>query len=109
MVTAIIMAAGSSTRTGFDKLQAKIAGRAVIQHTLAAFEKAECIDDIILVCRERESIGDFIASGDFKKVRTVIRGGERRQDSVHAGLNELAESSEFVAVHDAARPLITPS
>lgn len=108
-MTAIIVAAGSSTRTGFDKLQAKIAGMAVIQHTLAAFEKADCIDDIILVCREIESIRDFIASGDFKKVRKVIRGGERRQDSVHVGLNEVAENSDFVAVHDGARPLITPS
>jgi 2-C-methyl-D-erythritol 4-phosphate cytidylyltransferase len=109
MLTAIIVAAGSSTRTGFNKLQAKIAGRPVIQHTLAAFEKAECIDDIIVVCREIESTRDSIASGNFKKVRTVIRGGERRQDSVHAGLHELAENSEFVAVHDAARPLITSS
>ena len=109
MLTAIIVAAGSSKRAGFDKLLAKIAGRPVIQHTLAAFEKAKCIDEIILVCREIESIRDFIASGDFKKVRKVIRGGERRQDSVHVGLNEVAENSEFVAVHDAARPLITPS
>ena len=109
MLTAIIVAAGSSKRVGFDKLLAKIAGRAVIQHTLAAFEKAECIDEIIVVCREIESIRDFIASGDFKKVRKLTRGGERRQDSVHVGLNEVAENSEFVAVHDAARPLITPS
>lgn len=109
MLTVIVVAAGSSTRAGFDKLHAKIAGQPVIHHTLTAFEKAECVDDIILVCRATESMRDFIASGHFKKVRTVIRGGERRQDSVHAGLKALAQNSEFVAVHDAARPLITPN
>src|SRR5205814_9337146 len=38
----------------------------------------------------------------------VDRGGKRRQDSVQCGLTELKEDSEFVAVHDAARPFITP-
>src|SRR5438128_264302 len=109
MLTAIIVAAGSSTRAGFDKLLAKIGGRPVIQHTLMAFENAESVHDIILVCCETSSMRDLIAPGHFMKVRAMVRGGERRQDSVQAGLNELAESSEFVAVHDAARPLITPS
>jgi 2-C-methyl-D-erythritol 4-phosphate cytidylyltransferase len=108
MLSAIIVAAGSSTRAGFDKLLAKIARRPVIQHAVAAFENAECVTEIIVVCRDSESMRELIASAHFTKVRTVVRGGERRQDSVQFGLKELKDNSAFVAVHDAARPLITP-
>ena len=108
MLSAIIVAAGSSARAGFDKLLAKIGGRSVIQHAVAAFENAECVTGIIVVCRDTESMRDLIGPAHFTKVRAVVRGGERRQDSVQAGLKELTENSEFVAVHDAARPLIAP-
>src|SRR5205807_5089729 len=108
MLSAIVVAAGSSTRAGFDKLLANIGGRSVIQHAMTAFENAECVTEIIVVCRDTESMRDLIGSAHFTKVRAVVRGGERRQDSVQAGLKELTENSEFVAVHDAARPLITP-
>ena len=109
MLSAIIVAAGSSTRVGFDKLLAKIGGRPVIQHAVAAFENAECVTEIIVVCRDTESMRDLIDSAHFTKVRAVVFGGGRRQDSVQAGLNAIEQASEFVAVHDAARPLITPA
>jgi 2-C-methyl-D-erythritol 4-phosphate cytidylyltransferase len=108
MLTAIIVAAGSSKRAGFDKLVAKIAGRSVIQHTLAAFEKATCVNDVLIVSRETVAMRHFIVKTNLRKVRRVVRGGTRRQDSVQAGLNALDDEVEFVAVHDAARPLITP-
>ena len=107
MLTAIIVAAGRSRRAGFDKLLAKIAGRSVIQHTLAAFEKATCVNDVLVVSRETVVMRHFIAKTNLRKVRRVVRGGVRRQDSVQAGLNVLDNEVEFVAVHDAARPLIT--
>src|SRR5439155_24076646 len=107
MLSTIIVAAGSSTRVGFDKLQAKIAGRTVSQHAVAAFENAECVTEIIVVCRNTESMRNAIGSAHFTKVRAVVRGGRRRQDSVQARLKELTENCQFVAVHDAARPLIT--
>jgi 2-C-methyl-D-erythritol 4-phosphate cytidylyltransferase len=108
MLTAIIVAAGSSKRAGFDKLLAKIAGRPVIQHTLAAFEKATCVNDVLVVSRETVAMRHFIVKTNLRKVRRVVRGGTRRQDSVLAGLNALDNEVDFVAVHDAARPLITP-
>ena len=107
MLTAIIVAGGSSKRAGFDKLLAKIAGRPVIQHTLAAFESAVCVDDVLVVSRETTTMGHLIAKTNLRKVSKVVRGGTRRQDSVQAGLNALDKEVEFVAVHDAARPLIT--
>jgi len=108
MLTAIIVAAGGSKRVGFDKLLAKIAGRSVIQHTLTAFEKATCVDEVLVVSRETVAMRHFIVKTNLRKVRRVVRGGVRRQDSVQAGLNALDNKIEFVAVHDAARPLITP-
>src|SRR6267154_5502333 len=107
MLTAIIVAAGCSKRVGFDKLFLKLGDRSVLEHALAAFEEAESVSEIIIVCRDPKLVQDAINRAGGRKVRAVVRGGERRQDSVQAGLKELAENSEFVAVHDAARPLIT--
>lgn len=107
MLTAIIVAAGSSKRAGFDKLVAKIAGRSVIEHTLAAFESAVCVDDLLVVSRGTGTVRDFIMKTKLRKICRVVRGGARRQDSVQAGLNALDDDVDFVAIHDAARPLIT--
>src|SRR5256885_1764519 len=107
MLTAIIVAAGSSQRMGFDKLFARLGEKPVIAHTLDAFERAECVDEIILVAREdrRTELEELVRRAGLKKVRQVAPGGVHRQDSVRAGLNLLAPEARFVAVHDAARPL----
>jgi 2-C-methyl-D-erythritol 4-phosphate cytidylyltransferase len=110
MLTAIIVAAGSSQRMGFDKLFAAIAGKPLITHTLRAFERAISVTEIIVVAREdrHDEIRKISYAENFKKVRSIIAGGERRQDSVRAGLNRLNAAAKYVAVHDAARPLIGP-
>jgi 2-C-methyl-D-erythritol 4-phosphate cytidylyltransferase len=110
MLTAIIVAAGSSQRMGFDKLFATIAGKPIIAHTLHAFERAISVNEIIVVAREdrHDEIRTISCAENFKKVRSIIAGGERRQDSVRAGLNRLSMDAKYVAVHDAARPLIGP-
>jgi len=108
MLTAIIVAAGSSKRVGFDKLFSKLGDQSVLEHALAAFEEAESVSETIVVCRDSKLVQDAINRRGFRKVHAVVRGGERRQDSVQSGLKEVTENSEFVAVHDAARPLITP-
>jgi 2-C-methyl-D-erythritol 4-phosphate cytidylyltransferase len=109
MLTAIIVAAGSSQRMGFDKLFALLGEKPVVAHTLDAFERAECVDEIILVGREDRlaELQELVGRGEGKKVRHVISGGVHRQDSVRAGLNLVASAARYVAVHDAARPLVT--
>ena len=108
MLTAIIVAAGSSQRMGFDKLFAPLAGKPVVAHAIDAFEQTASVDEIILVGRNDrlDELQDIVKDQGFGKVRKVIPGGERRQDSVRAGLAEAR--AEFVAVHDAARPLVRP-
>jgi 2-C-methyl-D-erythritol 4-phosphate cytidylyltransferase len=109
MLSAIIVAAGSSQRMGFDKLFALLGDKPVVAHTLDAFERAECVDEIILVGREDRlaELQELVRRTEGKKVRHVIPGGVHRQDSVRAGLDLVAPEARYVAVHDAARPLIT--
>lgn len=110
MLTAIIVAAGSSQRMGFDKLLALLGDKPVLAHTIDAFERTAPVDEIILVARA-DRLAEFeelVRQNNFRKVRRVIAGGERRQDSVRAGLEQANVGATFVAVHDAARPLVMP-
>jgi 2-C-methyl-D-erythritol 4-phosphate cytidylyltransferase len=110
MLTAIIVAGGSSRRMGFDKTFALLRGRPVLAHSIAAFEQADCVAEIIVVGREErlDAVRRAVADCGFTKVRQIIAGGEQRQDSVAAGLRPLQADAWFVAVHDAARPLVQP-
>ena len=108
MLSAIIVAAGSSERMGFDKLFALVSGKPVIAHTIAAFENTNCVDEIILVGRS-DSLNELkklIAQPT--KVKQVVGGGAERSDSVRSGLEHVDSKSDYIAVHDAARPMITP-
>ena len=108
MLSAIIVAAGSSERMGFDKLFALVSGKPIIAHTIAAFERTDCVDEIILVGRA-DGLGELQKIvGQPTKVKQIIAGGAERTDSVRVGLDHLNPKSDFVAVHDAARPMITP-
>jgi 2-C-methyl-D-erythritol 4-phosphate cytidylyltransferase len=107
MLTAIIVAAGSSRRLGFDKLTARIADKPMIQHTVEAFQNTKAVNEIVIVTRA-DRIAEFRqALGSITKVSAIIAGGEHRHNSVAAGLQKLGEGTRYVAVHDGARPLIT--
>jgi 2-C-methyl-D-erythritol 4-phosphate cytidylyltransferase len=108
MLTALIVAAGSSRRMGFDKLIAPLAHKSVIEHAVDAFAATASVTNIIIVTRpDRVSEFEGLLHGK-PKLQRVIAGGERRQDSVKAGLQSVSSDAQFVAVHDAARPLVTP-
>lgn len=106
-IDAVIVAAGSSTRFGSDKLLADVGGRPLIAWTLAAFERAESIAGIVVVTTnsdELERIGRQFAPTKF---RGCAAGGARRRDSVESGLRACGHA-RYVAVHDGARAMITP-
>jgi 2-C-methyl-D-erythritol 4-phosphate cytidylyltransferase len=111
MVSAIIVAAGSSRRMGFDKITAELAGKPVLWYSVQAFCACADIDEVVVVTRE-ERIAQIkkIASGPgTKKVKAVLAGGAERHLSVWQGLQAIqSEGSELVAIHDGARPLTTP-
>jgi 2-C-methyl-D-erythritol 4-phosphate cytidylyltransferase len=103
---AIVLAAGSSTRMGGgDKLQAVVAGRAVLAHSLAPFAAHEGIDSLVVVASEANVDAIEAIAREFSRAQVVL-GGARRRDSVLCGLEALADC-EIVVVHDGARPLVT--
>ena len=108
-VVAIILAAGSSTRMGTNKLLLPLGDLPVLAHTLLAFEQCPLIDEIIVVCREADIIpyGNLAQQFGCEKVRQVLRGGDTRPQSVLAGLSACSDAVEFVAIHDGARPLVS--
>lgn len=108
--TAVIVAAGSSARMGFDKLMAPLCGAPVLVHTLRAFEKCERVDEIIVVTQS-EKIVDIAAlckDHGISKATKILVGGETRVHSSLAGTSEADKRAKVIAIHDGARPLVTP-
>lgn len=111
MVSAIIVAAGSSRRMGFDKLFALLAGKPVLWYSLNAFAECDKVDEIIVVTKEDRAadVEQLAASSGIAKISKVIVGGTERHLSVWRGLQAIRSvGSEYVAIHDGARPLTTP-
>jgi 2-C-methyl-D-erythritol 4-phosphate cytidylyltransferase len=109
MASAIIVAAGSSQRMGFDKLTASLCGKPIVIRSLDRFEECNLIDDIALVVRSdrREEFQQMIRKFGLKKVRWLVDGGKERHLSVWNGLQQLPPETRIVAVHDAARPMVS--
>ncbi len=108
-LSAVVVAAGRSQRMGFDKLLTPLGGRPLLLHTLERLLQAGAPDEIVLVIRpgsKSEMEATIAPLRDQGKIR-LVDGGAQRQDSVQAGLNAVSDSSEFVMVHDAARPFVT--
>ena len=107
---AILVAAGSSARMksgGASKTMMEIGGEPVLSRTLRAFENAACISKIVIVARACGFDAIQKASAFVTKPLTITEGGKERQDSVSNGA-ALCGDAEYIAVHDAARPFITP-
>jgi len=107
-ISAIIAAAGSSSRfKEGQKLLQDLNGKTVIERTVETFHNHDMIDEIV-ICTS-ENIFDEIKniSKKFRKIKNVILGGKERQGSVLNGLKEVG-TADFVAIHDGARPLVTP-
>lgn len=107
---AIIVAAGHSRRMeGTDKIFASLGGRPVIAWSLNVFEGCPSVTQVILVLNKNNfrTGQKLMASGQWPKLTDVCLGGLRRQDSVRAGL-QLVKATDWVIVHDGARPFITP-
>jgi 2-C-methyl-D-erythritol 4-phosphate cytidylyltransferase len=109
--SAIIVAAGSSRRMGLDKLTSLLCGKPVVAHSLDRFEKCDLIDEVTLVIRpdRRLEFEQIVRTFGFKKITKIVDGGEERHLSVWNGISHLSGSSEIVAVHDGARPLVSPA
>ncbi len=110
--TALILAGGSGTRLGADttKQQVEICGKSVIAHTLLAFEECLYIDEIVVAAKKEEIplYREIIKKYNIKKLKYVTEGGEDRQESALRAFDKISDDTKFIAIHDAARCLITP-
>jgi 2-C-methyl-D-erythritol 4-phosphate cytidylyltransferase len=95
---------------GVDKMFAPLSGKAVLLYSLLAFQRAGSVDEIIVAARP-ESAGAVEAlcrENGVSKLKAVVAGGETRAQSVLNAVAAIEEEDGIIAVHDGARPLVTP-
>ena len=109
---AILVAAGRGERLGAARPKAflELGGRSLLERSAAAFEAAAGVDGVVAVvpAEQAEEARRLLAA--CPRLRAVVPGGERRQDSVQAGLAAAqAGPDDVVLIHDAARPFVEPA
>lgn len=105
--SALILAAGSSLRMqGIDKMMLMVGGKTVLEHTLARFSASQTVDEIVVVCSP--AIKDFAQTLSIPQKHSILLGGKTRQQSVCAGMRAVSAQAQFVAIHDGARPFVSP-
>jgi len=111
---AVILAGGSGSRmkseNGLTKQLMLLDGIPVLVRSVKAFDTCEYIDELVVVARKEEaaSVALLLKEYGVKKPCRVVRGGETRRLSALRGLEAVSDKTKFIAIHDAARCLITP-
>lgn len=87
-----------------------LGGAPVLIHTLQRIGSCPSVREIIVVTREQSIpvLHQMVADFGLQKIRTIVTGGQTRQQSVRNGFREISAQSQFVAIHDGARPLVRP-
>lgn len=111
-VAAVIVAGGSGKRMGMKikKQFIELEGKAILAHTIEAFNKCEVIDEIIVVVGKEDIAKvktEIVSRYDYDKVIQIIEGGTERQESVYNGLMAVTKEVQYVMIHDGARPFIS--
>lgn len=103
--SAIVVAAGAGKRFGEMKQFVYLRGKPVLEWTLESFQAHGEVDAVVLVLPDEQDLKHYRMR--YAKIVEIVRGGERRQDSVWQGFRLLdAAAAEVVLVHDGARPLV---
>jgi 2-C-methyl-D-erythritol 4-phosphate cytidylyltransferase len=108
---AIIPAGGKGKRSGFSapKQYLKFRGKELIVYTLEVFQKNDLVDEIAVSAEPAyfTLFNKLIKDHNLSKVKSIVEGGEERQDSVNSALKSMkANDDDLIIVHDAARPLL---
>ena len=109
--SAVVVAAGTASRMeGIDKILTTLGDLPVLVHTLRVFEECPDIAEVVVVTREDLLVEVSRLCREFalEKVSKVVVGGKERIYSVQAGLAEVRQDAELIAIHDGARPLLPP-
>ncbi len=109
-VSAVIVAAGNSTRMGVPKQFLPLQGSPLLAYSMLAFEACDTIHEIVVVARKEdiEKVQTLAKAKNITKLTHVVVGGDNRRESARCGLQVCDKTSNYIAIHDGARPLITP-
>ncbi len=110
--SAVILAAGIGSRFGSEggtKQHVHVCGIPALVRSITAFEKSPRINEIVVVsrCDEIDTVKGYIEEYGLKKVSAVVEGGDTRQESSMKGAAAVSDKCKFIAIHDAARCLVT--
>ncbi|MGH3413543.1 MAG: SDR family NAD(P)-dependent oxidoreductase [Marmoricola sp.] len=108
---AVLLAGGVGTRVGLDipKQLVKVAGRTILEHTLAAFQEHPLVDEIIVMMApgHLDVVHGMVSSGGYDKVSQVLEGAETRNGTTLRALAALEDRDCRLLLHDAVRPLVS--
>lgn len=110
VLAAVVLAAGCSTRMGGeDKQKMLLGGLPVLARTLLAFQQCASVSRIVVVTRPESMVfvQDICREWSIDKVGEIVSGGATRRESSLAGVKAAGEC-DYIAIHDGARPLVTP-
>ena len=95
---------------GADKIFVPLGGKPLLAHCLETLHESPYIQQIVLVLSSAnlERGHRLVNEHEWHKVKSVCVGGDRRQDSVRLGLDQLPDS-DWIVVHDGARPFVSAS
>ena len=109
---AVILAAGSGSRTGLStpKQFLPLGGKTVLEHSVQAFHDHPGIDQVVIVTSAEfmDRVNSMVKACNWTKVTAVLPGGKERFDSSLSAVNHFRNNPDLVMLfHDAARPLVS--
>lgn len=109
---AVLLAGGVGARVGLDipKQLIKIAGRTILEHTLAALDSHPMVDEIIVMMApgHLDAVRAIVRDGCYGKVVDILEGADTRNGTTLRALERVGAEECNVLLHDAVRPLVTP-
>jgi len=109
---AVLLAGGVGTRVGRDrpKQLIEVAGRPIIEHTLAAFDRHPDVDEILVLMApgHLDPVRSIIREGGYRKVTALLEGAPTRSGTTMRALDAIPAGDGKVLLHDAVRPLVSP-
>jgi len=109
---AVLLAGGVGTRIGLDipKQLLKIAGKTILEHTLAALNHHPMVDEVLIMMApgHLDAVREIVRTGSYSKVIDILEGAETRNGTTMRALDRVGEAECNVLFHDAVRPLVTP-
>jgi 2-C-methyl-D-erythritol 4-phosphate cytidylyltransferase len=108
---AVLLAGGVGARVGLDipKQLIKIAGRTILEHTLAALDSHPMVDEVVVMMApgHLDAVRAIVRNGGYTKVVDILEGAETRNGTTLRALERIGEEECNVLLHDAVRPLVT--